>query len=392
MATILALTIQAVATVPQVDVPYTQPSVSQPPAIRPLVHLSEITLIKAAMPVQAMTTVLVMLSHYDMPGMYTGHKTFCFNVSGFTTSGGFKFAAVSTDSSKPSPFSLAPTASANTAPPPSGGFKFGTPATTTASSGSFTMNTAAVSKEDTPKVSPFTFGAQSANNNKVSDKSDASAAPPGGGFKFGAPSSTSSEKSSESAAQQQPPTAGGFKFNVGSSDSSSAAKPEAGPAPPPSGGFKFGVQETSEAGLKPASTAGVGGFSFGQKHDSNAAKPPVGGATGSAAPLSGGFTFGGAGGSSTATTTTVATTTGKSEAFTAPPVAAAAKTEPKVEFKPGTCCLCLVRQSKSVGFVHDAGMPLALDRWPAAARFDRLISHSIGHFSKGMNYSKMLNQ
>ena len=248
------------------------------------------------------------------------------------------------------------------------------------------MNTAAISKEDTPNVSPFTFGAQSANNNKVSDKSDASAAPPGGGFKFGAPSSTSSEKSSESAAQQQPPTAGGFKFNVGSNDSSSAAnKPEAGPAPPPSGGFKFGVQETGEDGLKPASTAGVGGFSFGQKVDSSATKPAVGGSTaGSAAPLSGGFTFGGAGGSSTAITTTVVTTIGKSEALTAP----AAKTEPKVEFKPGTCCLCLVRQSKSVGFVHNAGMPLALDRWPAAARFDRLISHSVGHFSKGMNFSK----
>ena len=191
-----------------------------------------------------------------------------------------------------------------------------------------------VSKEDTSKVSPFTFGAQSANNSKVSDNSDASAAPSGGGFKFGAPSSTSSEKSSESAAQQQPPTAGGFKFNVGSSDSSSAAKkPEVGPTPPPSGGFKFGVQETGESGLKPASTAGVGGFSFGQKPDSSATKPPVGGATGSAAPLSSGFTFGGAGGSSTPTATTAATTTGKSEAFTAP----AAKTEPKVEFKPGTC-------------------------------------------------------
>ena len=312
----------------------------------------------------------------------TGRNTICCNVSGFTTSGGFKFAAASTDSSKPSPFSLAPTTSTSTAPPPSGGFKFGASATTAPSTGGL----AAVSKEDTPKVSPFTFGAQSANNNKVSDKSDASAAPPGGGFKFGAPSSTSSEKSSESAAQQQQPTAGGFKFNGGSNDSSSAAnEPEVAPAPPPSGGFKFGVQETSEAGLKQSSNAGVGGFSFGQKTDSGTTKPAAGGATGSAAPLSGGFTFGGAGGSSTATTTTIATgTTGKS---------AAAKTEPKVEFKPGTCLVRLrfvyrlkmftrnvkkikgaahkngdvdgtckrgLKQSKSVGFVHDLGMPLAL--------------------------------
>ena len=276
---------------------------------------------------------------------------FYFYTSGFTTSGGFKFASTSTDSGKPSPFSIAPTTSASTTPPPGGGFKFGTPATTT-STGGFKLNTTVTSKEDSPKASPFTFGAQSAK--KDSDKSETSTVPPSGGFKFGAPS-TNNVKTTDSAAQQQQPTTGGFKFNVASSDSSSAAnKPEVSPAPT-TGGFKFGVQETGQAG-KPASTGPVGGFSFGQKPESDSKTPPAGAATGSnttTAPLSSGFTFGAGGSSTTTAPPPTTTTTGKSEAdkpgaggisFTAP--AAAAKTEPKVEFKPGTHC-------RKALFTHD---------------------------------------
>ena len=216
-----------------------------------------------------------------------------------------------------------------------------------ASTGGFTLSTTVASKEDTPKGASFTFGAPSAK--KDNDKSETSTVPPSGGFKFGTPS-TNSVKTTDSAAQQQQPT-GGFKFNVASSDSSSAAnKPEVSPAPT-SGGFKFSVQETGEAG-KPASTNPVGGFSFGQKTPSDSKKPPAGAATGSnttTAPLSSGFTFGAGGSSTTTTAPPTATTTGKSEAnkpgaggisFTAS--AASAKTEPKVEFKPGAQCRSVV--------------------------------------------------
>ena len=255
---------------------------------------------------------------------------FCHYIAGFTSTGGFKFTASTTaDSSKPSPFTITPVSSTTTAP--SGGFKFGAP-TTAPSTGGFTMDKTEGNKSEAVSTTPFKFGVQNTNKDTVTSEA---AAATSGGFKFGIAAAPSAEKSTAESTVQP---SGGFKFTVASSDSSSTTTSKTETSTVTSaGGFKFGVQETGNSAKDTSKTA-VGGFTFGQKPDSDSTKPAAGfGAfksdTTATSAMTSGFAFGAAATSlPTKTESDKPTVAAAGISFTVPAVT---KSDTKTEFKPG---------------------------------------------------------
>lgn len=249
-----------------------------------------------------------------------------------SSGGGFKFG---TTASKENTSAVSGSEGASL---PSGGFKFGSASTETGTE----TNTSEVSKG-------FSFEVPNSNSTSSSGNKGTVAAS-GGGFQFGA---KSDKPSAEGSVPPLLAPSGGFKFTVGvpaqdksatetgntegfafSTTSNSGKKPESSLPDTGTGGLAFSAKDNGSSTTPPlGSTASVpaGGFSFGQKP---ASTTEASGGLGtfksdSSVPPSGGFKFE-VGGAAKKSEDREAGGGGPGLAF-----GASAKSDAKVEFKPG---------------------------------------------------------